>query len=62
LHHACELEEEEAEVEKLERWLEQINVRDLHSAPGRTTAEGAVKAAQAALGRYTDAVFTHSQP
>jgi hypothetical protein len=58
----AELEEEEAEVEKLERWLERINARDVHNATGRTSAKDAIKAAQAALARYTNAVFSHTQP
>jgi uncharacterized protein YndB with AHSA1/START domain len=58
---AAELEEEEAEVEKLERWFERINARDVHRAGARGPAHEALQAAQAALARYVDAVFAHSQ-
>jgi uncharacterized protein YndB with AHSA1/START domain len=58
---AAELEEEEAEVEKLERWFERINSRDVHHAAARGPAHEALHVAQAALGRFADAVFAHSQ-
>jgi Protein ChrB, N-terminal len=57
----AELEEEEAEVEKLERWFERIAARDVRGAPGRATAEAALQAAQAELARYADAVFEQTQ-
>jgi hypothetical protein len=58
---AAELEEEEAEVEKLERWFDRISARDVHNATGRPQAHASLKAAQTALTRYADAIFTHTQ-
>ena len=58
---AAELEEEEAEVDKLERWFDRISARDVHHAAGRSAAQDAFQAAQAALARYADAVFAHTQ-
>jgi hypothetical protein len=58
---AAELEEEEAEVDKLERWFERISARDVHNAANRLGAEDALRQAQAALARYAGAVFEHTQ-
>lgn len=57
----AELEEEEAELDKLERWRQRIGLRDLHQAPGAPAADSALTAARDALRRYTDAVFEHTQ-
>lgn len=58
----AELDEEEAELEKLQRWHERISARDLHGAPGADAAGRAVAQAGEALGRYSTAVFEHTQP
>ena len=57
----AELEEEEAELDKLVRWHERIAARDLHGAPGGEQARAALAAAQAALDRYTAAVYERTQ-
>jgi len=58
----AELDEEEAELEKLQRWHERIRSRDLHGAPGAAPAAVAVSEAEAALARYSAAVFERTQP
>lgn len=58
----AELEEEEAEVDKLERWHERIQRLDIHGASGAAAAARALRDAQAALARYSTAVFEHTQP
>lgn len=57
---AAELEEEEAELDKLERWRRRIALRDLHGAAGASAADTALTAARDALERYTQAVFEHT--
>lgn len=57
----AELDEEEAELEKLERWHERIHGRDLHRAGGAARAEAALQQAKDALARYADAVFERTQ-
>jgi hypothetical protein len=57
----AELEEEEAELDKLVRWGERIAARDIHDAPGGEQARDALAAARAALERYTAAVFERTQ-
>jgi hypothetical protein len=57
----AELEEEEAELDKLVRWHERIAARDLHGAPGGEEAQAALAGAQAALERYTAAVYERTQ-
>lgn len=54
---SAELEEEEAELEKLERWHERIRARDVCAAPGADDAETALDRAREALERYSQAVF-----
>ncbi len=56
----AELEEEESELDKLQRWHEGIHGRDLHRAPGAQDGAEAVRHAQAALERYAGAVFERS--
>ena len=53
----AELDEEEAELDKLQRWHERIRRLDLHGASGGSTAAAAVRDAEAALARYSAAVF-----
>jgi len=53
----AELDEEEAELDKLERWRERIRRRDVHGCEGAASAEAALERAADALARYTTAVF-----
>jgi DNA-binding transcriptional regulator PaaX len=57
----AELDEEEAELDKLQRWHERIKKRDVHGAPGGPAAVSALRDADAALARYSDAVFERTQ-
>jgi hypothetical protein len=57
----AELDEEEAELDKLQRWHERIRARDVHGASGAEAAGRALRDAEAALARYSDAVFEHTQ-
>jgi hypothetical protein len=58
----AELDEEEAELDKLRRWHERIRRLDLHAAAGGPAAAAAIREAEAALARYSDAVFERTQP
>jgi DNA-binding transcriptional regulator PaaX len=58
----AELDEEEAELDKLQRWHERIRRLDLHSAAGGPAAASAIRDAEAALSRYSAAVFERTQP
>jgi vacuolar-type H+-ATPase subunit I/STV1 len=58
----AELDEEEAELDKLQRWHERIQRLDIHGAPGRAAAVSALRDAEAALARYSTAVFERTQP
>jgi len=58
----AELDEEEAEMDKLRRWHERIERLDLHRAPGGAAAVVALREAEAALERYSTAVFERTQP
>jgi uncharacterized protein YdbL (DUF1318 family) len=53
----AELDEEEAELEKLTSWCGRIRARDVHGSDGAGEAEAALERAQEALARYTAAVF-----
>jgi hypothetical protein len=57
----AELDEEEAEQDKLARWHERIAARDVHRAPGGPPATRALGEARAALKRYTAAVYERTQ-
>ncbi len=57
----AELEEEEAELDKLQRWHERIATRDIHDAPGGRAAGEALADAKKALERYTAAVYERTQ-
>ena len=58
----AELEEEESELDKLQRWHERIDARDIHGAPGAEQAKQALAQAEVVLERYTSAVFERTQP
>jgi hypothetical protein len=58
----AELDEEEAELDKLKRWHERIGTRDIHSADGAPAAIDALRAAEQALERYSAAVFERTDP
>ena len=58
----AELDEEEAELDKLQRWHERIQRLDIHRAPGRAAAVNSLRQAEAALARYSTAVFERTQP
>lgn len=58
----AELDEEEAELDKLQRWHERIRLRDVHGAAGAEATRRALRQAEEALTRYTAAVFEHTQP
>lgn len=53
----AELEEEEAELDKLVAWHERIAARDVHGATEGPGARALVTQARAALERYSRAVF-----
>jgi DNA-binding transcriptional regulator PaaX len=58
----AELDEEEAELDKLQRWHERIRTRDVHEAVGAEAAGRALGQAEEALGRYSTVVFERTQP
>jgi hypothetical protein len=58
----AELDEEEAELDKLQRWHARIRRLDVHDAPGGPAVSGAMREAEAALERYSAAVFERTQP
>lgn len=53
----AELDEEEAELEKLRSWHGRILARDVHGSEGAAEAGAALDRAAQALARYTEAVF-----
>jgi hypothetical protein len=53
----AELDEEEAELDKLKRWHERIRARDVRGSEHAAEAESALERATEALARYTAAVF-----
>jgi hypothetical protein len=58
----AELDEEEAELDKLRRWSERIRRLDVRGASGGAAVAGALQEAEAALERYSAAVFERTQP
>jgi hypothetical protein len=57
----AELDEEEAELDKLKRWYERIRGRDVCDCERAGEAESAMVRASDALARYTEAVFDRTQ-
>jgi hypothetical protein len=58
----AELDEEEAELEKLQRWRRRIADRDVLGAELAAEADAALQDAAEAFERYSSAVFERSQP
>jgi hypothetical protein len=54
----AELEENEVDLVKLQKWLSKIRVRDTFGAPGRQRAEQLLAECAAALEHYADRVYT----
>jgi Protein ChrB, N-terminal len=57
----AELDEEEAELDKLKRWHDRIRSRDVCGCERAPAAEDALGRASEALARYTAAVFDRTQ-
>jgi hypothetical protein len=57
----AELDEEEAELEKLRRWHERIRARDVLGSEHANEAETALGRASEAVARFTAAVFDRTQ-
>jgi hypothetical protein len=57
----AELDEEEAELDKLRRWHERIRTRDVRGSDGGAGAASALERATEAVARYTAAVFDRTQ-
>jgi vacuolar-type H+-ATPase subunit I/STV1 len=57
----AELDEEEAELDKLKRWHARIQGRDVCGCDQADEAEDALRRASEALARYTTAVFDRTQ-
>ena len=57
----AELDEEEAELEKLKRWHDRIRARDVRGSEHASEAEAALERGSEALARYTAAVFDRTQ-
>jgi len=55
----AELEEEEAELEKLKRWYNTIVSRDIFSCPAKLEADEMIAKATQAFERFAELVFTH---
>jgi Protein ChrB, N-terminal len=53
----AELDEEEAELEKLKSWHARIRARDVHDCDGAAETEAALERAAEAVSRFTTAVF-----
>ena len=58
----AELDEEEAELEKLRSWAERIKARDVLGSPAARDAKAALKRAAQAFERYAKAVFERTTP
>jgi hypothetical protein len=56
----AELDEEEAELEKLRAWHERIRARDVHDCEGSNQAGAALDRAAEAVTRFSTAVFERS--
>jgi hypothetical protein len=57
----AELDEEEAELDKLRSWHKRIRERDVHDSDGAPEAEAALERASEAVSRFMAAVFDRTQ-
>jgi len=57
----AELEDSEADWEKIERWLARIDVRDFFTAPVRTGVTAALERGRARLEQFAAAVYAHER-
>jgi hypothetical protein len=57
----AELEDIEADWEKLQRWQERVHSRDFFGAPGRAAAGEALARGKYALDTFTAAVYAHAE-
>ncbi|MDN5345267.1 MAG: hypothetical protein PWQ18_1381 [Clostridia bacterium] len=57
----AEVEEEEAELEKIERWYQRARQRDWYHAPLGEEAARLIEEARAALARFTDLAYSASK-
>jgi hypothetical protein len=55
----AELEELEADLGKLQRWLDQVRARDHFAADGAAEAAEAIARGEATLAAFADAAFEH---
>lgn len=58
----AELEELEADWEKLQRWRERIRARDFFETSSQAAAEDELKRARSALDTFTTEVYSHEDP
>lgn len=58
----AELEDLEADWEKLERWRKRIHTRDFFTSPGHMDADAALERGRAALEAFTAQVYAHEDP
>jgi hypothetical protein len=58
----AELEEEESQLERLERWHERIKGRDVLGSEAAASAKAGLEEARRALTRYSAAVFERTAP
>ncbi len=57
----AELEEEEAELEKLIQWYGRIQARDIFHASGQSSAEVILEEIRKAFDNYSELVYRHNQ-
>jgi hypothetical protein len=55
----AELEDSEADWEKIERWLARIDARDFFAAPGRADVVAVMERGRAKLEQFAAAVYAH---
>lgn len=53
----AEVEESEADLERIEKWLAKITSRDYFAAPGAAAARAAVERCRTALAAFEDAAI-----
>ena len=55
----AELDEEEQNLERLQRWFRALRARDLFGSPSRSEAEGRLKECVERLEDYAERVYQH---